>query len=152
MCPDFPFHYSFLDEDFARDYDQENRLGKILRYFVGLAIFLSCLGLLGLSAFLAEQKTKEIGIRKILGSSSLGIMVLFSRDFSRWVLFSNLFAWPAAYLVSNQWLQNFPYRTNINLWTFLISAVLALIIALFTVSFQSIKSAWTNPVDSLRYE
>lgn len=152
MCPDFPFHYSFLDEDFARDYAQENQLGKILRYFVGLAIFLSCLGLLGLSAFIAEQKTKEIGIRKILGSSSLGIMVLFSKGFSRWVLLSNLFAWPVAYLVSNKWLQNFPYRTSINIWTFLISAVLALIIALFTVSYQSIKAAWANPADALRYE
>ncbi|MFC2166338.1 ABC transporter permease [Acidobacteriota bacterium] len=152
MCPDFPFQYSFLDEDFARDYAQENRLGKILSYFVGLAIFLSCLGLLGLSAFLAEQKTKEIGIRKILGSSGMGIMVLFSKDFSRWVLFSNLFAWPLAYLISNQWLQNFPYRTNINIWTFLISAVLALIIALFTVSYQSIKAAWANPADALRCE
>ena len=152
MCPDFPFHFSFLDEDFARDYAQEGRLGEILRYFVGLAIFLSCLGLLGLSAFLAEQKTKEIGIRKILGSSSLGIMALFSKDFSRWVLFSNLFAWPVAYLVSHQWLQNFPYRTSINIWTFLISAALALIIALFTVSYQSIKAAWANPADALRYE
>ena len=152
MCPDFPFLYSFLDEDFARDYAQDNRLGTILRYFVGLAIFLSCLGLLGLSAFLAEQKTKEIGIRKILGSSSLGIMLLFSKDFSRWVLVSNLFAWPVAYLVSNHWLQNFHYRTSINIWTFLISAVLALIIALITVSYQTNKEAWANPADALRYE
>ena len=152
LCPDFPFHYSFLDEDFARDYAQESRLGEILKYFVGMAIFLSCLGLLGLSAFLAEQKTKEIGIRKILGSSSLGIMVLFSKDFSRWVLLSNLFAWPIAYWISKQWLQNFPYRTSINIWTLLISGVLALFIALATVSYQSIKAAWANPADALRYE
>ena len=152
LCPEFPFNFSFLDQDFARHYYQEDRLGSILKYFVGLAIFLSCLGLFGLSAFLAEQKTKEIGIRKILGSSSLGIMVLFSKDFSRWVLLANVFAWPAAYLVSHQWLQGFPYRTGVSLWTLLLSAAAALLISLITVSFQSVKAATATPINALRYE
>jgi putative ABC transport system permease protein len=152
LCPDFPFNFSFLDQDFARHYYQEDRLKDILKYFVGLAIFLSCLGLFGLSAFLAEQKTKEIGIRKILGSSSFGIMVLFSKDFSRWVLLANVFAWPVAYLVSHQWLQNFPYRTGVSVWTLLLSAAAALLISLITVSYQSIKAATATPINSLRYE
>jgi putative ABC transport system permease protein len=152
LCPDFPFKFSFLDQDFARHYYQEDRLGDILKYFVSLAIFLSCLGLFGLSDFLAEQKTKEIGIRKILGSSSLGIMALFSKDFSRWVLLSNVFAWPAAYLGSHQWLQNFPYRTGVTLWTFLLSAAVVMLIFLITVSYQTIKAATSPPVNALRHE
>jgi ABC-type antimicrobial peptide transport system permease subunit len=152
VCPDFPFNYSFLDQDFARHYYQEDRLGNILKYFVALAVFLSCLGLFGLSAFLAEQKTKEIGIRKILGSSSLGIMALFSKDFSRWVLLANVFAWPVAYLVSHTWLQSFPYRIGVSVWTLVLSAAVALFISLLTVSYQSFKAATATPLEALRYE
>jgi len=152
LAPDFPFNYSFLDQDFARHYYQEDRLGDILKYFVGLAIFLSCLGLFGLSAFLAEQKTKEIGIRKILGSSTFGILVLFSKDFSKWVLLANVFAWPVAYAVAEQWLENFPYRTGVSVWTLVAAAVGAVAISLFTVSYQSIKAATATPVNALRYE
>lgn len=152
LCPDFPFNYSFLDQDFAKHYYQEDRLGDILKYFVGLAVFLSCLGLFGLSAFLAEQKTKEIGIRKILGSSSFGIIALFSKDFSRWVLLANVFAWPVAYLVSHTWLQSFPYRTGVSVWTLVLSAAVALLISLLTVSYQSMKAATATPLKALRYE
>ena len=119
---------------------------------MALAVFLSCLGLFGLSAFLAEQKTKEIGIRKILGSSSLGIMALFSKEFSRWVLLANVFAWPVAYLVSYTWLQSFPYRTGVSVWTLVLSAAVALLISLLTVSYQLFKAATATPLKALRYE
>lgn len=152
LCPDFPFNYSFLDESFAQQYNFENRLAEILKYFVFLAIFLSCLGLVGLSAFIAEQKTKEIGIRKVLGSSSFGIVYLLSKDFSRWVILSNIFAWPVAYYATNKWFQNFAYKIPISIWTFVLSASLTLVIALLTVSYQSVRAATANPVDSLRYE
>lgn len=152
LCPDFPFNYSFLDESLARLYIAEDRLGTTLKYFVILALFLSCLGMFGLSAFMAEQKTKEIGIRKVLGASISSIIVLLSKQFMKWVILSNLIAWPIAFYVMNTWLKNFAYRTNISLFTFFLSAVSALMVALFTVSYQSIRAATANPVDSLKYE
>jgi len=150
--PEFPFFYRFLDEDYDRLYRSEEQAGAILRYFAGLAILISCLGLFGLASFLAEQRTKEIGIRKILGSSVQGIVLLLSKEFLKWVAIANIIAWPTAWFISHQWLQNFAYRTGIGIWIFILSAALALIIALITVSFQSIKAATSNPVDSLRYE
>jgi putative ABC transport system permease protein len=152
MCPNFLMVYEFLDESFAARYYQEERLAAILRIFVFLSMTLSCLGLFGLSAFIAERKTKEIGIRKILGSSVVAIVVLLSKDFSRWVLFANIFAWPLAYLAAKIWLQNYPFRTNISFWIFILSSGIALGVALLTISYHSFRAATTNPAHSLRYE
>ena len=148
----YPFHYQFFDEDFDSLYRSEQRIGTIVRYFSVLAVFISCLGLFGLAAFMAEQRTKEIGIRMVLGASFVEIVALLSKEFIKWVLAANVIAWPLAYFVMNKWLQNFAYRTEIGMGVFLASAALALGIALLTVSFQSVKAAAANPVDSLRYE
>lgn len=150
--PEYPFDYHFLDEDFDRLYWDEQRLGKIFGYFTCLAIFIACLSLYGLVALIAEQKTKEIGIRKVLGASIIGITAMLSKEFAKWVLLANVIAWPVAYFVMHMWLQNFAYRTSLRLWTFILSAGLALIIAMLTISYQSIKTATANPIDSLRYE
>jgi len=117
-----------------------------------LAIFITCLGLFGLASFTAEQRTKEIGIRKALGASVSGIILLLSKEFTKWVLVANIIAWPVAYLAMNRWLQNFAYRIDIGLGTFILAGVLALVIALLTVGYQAIKAARANPVDALRYE
>jgi len=150
--PDYPFNYSFLDERVDRIYRSEQRLGQIFSYFTFIAIFISCLGLFGLASFTAEQRTKEIGIRKVLGASVSGIIMLLSRNFVKWVLAANVLAIPIAYIAMNRWLQNFAYRTHIGIWTFVISVAMALMIALISVSYQSVKAATANPVDSLRYE
>jgi len=152
MNPAFPFEYRFLDEDYGELYTSYERMGKIFNYFAILAIFVSCLGLFGLASFTAEQKTKEIGIRKALGASISSIVRLFSKSFAKWVLISNIIAWPLAYLFMKNWLENFAYRTSLNISTFIISGLLALAIALITVSYQSIKAATSNPIEALRYE
>ena len=146
------FEYEFLDTRLGNRYAAEQRMEKILIFSTIFAIFISCFGLLGLASFTAEQRTKEIGIRKILGSSVAEIMLLLSKEFIKWVLLANLIAWPVAYLAVKNWLQNFASRTDIQLEIFLISGSLALVISLFTVCYQSIKAALANPVDSLRYE
>ena len=120
--------------------------------FSSLAIFVACLGLFGLISFSAEQRTKEIGIRKVLGASISGIVLLISKEFTRWVLAANIIAWPVAYFVMNKWLQNFAYRARIGIEYFVLSALLAFVIALITVSYQSVKAAMANPVDSIKYE
>jgi putative ABC transport system permease protein len=150
--PQAPFSYTFMDETIGRLYTAETRLGRILKIFVGLAVFLSCLGLFGLSAYIAAQKTKEIGIRKVLGAKAAEIVVLLSKDFSRWVLLANLFAWPAAYYITEKWLQGFAYRTRLGVGPFLLASVSALAVALLTVSVQSVKAATANPADAIRHE
>jgi hypothetical protein len=147
-----PFEYHFLDETINAHYQSEQRLGRLFSYFAFLAIFISCLGLFGLASFVAEQRTKEIGIRKTMGASIKDIMLMLSKDFTRWVLVANLFAWPLGWYVMNRWLQNFAYRTSVAWWTFIAAGGLALAIAWLTVSLQTLKSAQANPVDSLRYE
>jgi putative ABC transport system permease protein len=117
-----------------------------------LSIFVACLGLFGLAAFTAEERTKEIGVRKVMGASAANILLLLCKEFAKWVLVANVIAWPVAYFVMSKWLQNFAYQTGVGLWPFVLSAVLALIIALYTVSYQSIKAAITDPVECLRYE
>jgi putative ABC transport system permease protein len=121
-------------------------------YFTILGIIISCLGLLGLASFTAEQRRKEIGIRKVLGSTSSGLVVLLSKDYTKWVIISNLIAWPLAWYGMTQWLRNFSYRIEINWWVFLIAGALALAIALLTVSSQAIKAAFDNPIDAIKYE
>jgi len=150
--PRHPFDFAFLDDSFNRIYQEEQKFGSIFRVFSFLAIFIACLGLYGLASFTAERRTKEIGIRKVLGASISGIFMLLSRGLSKWVLLANIIAWPVAYYFMNKWLQNFAYRVGLSIWIFILSGLAAFCIALLTVSFQSIKAAAANPVDSLRYE
>jgi putative ABC transport system permease protein len=152
IAPHRPFEYSFLDEEFDRLYKSEEKIGRLFGYFTGLAIFIAGLGLFGLAAFAAEQRTKEIGIRKVLGASVANVVTLLSKDFVKLVLLANVIAWPAAYFAMNKWLQNFAYRIEIGWWVFALAGGLALLIALATVSTQAIKAALANPVEALRYE
>ena len=147
-----PFEYHFLDQTVDQLYASEKRMGNIFLDFAFLAIFISCLGLFGLASFTAEQRTKEIGIRRVLGASAGHIIYTLSADFSKWVLAANVIAWPVAYFAMHKWLQNFAFKTGIGLWVFFLSAAAALAIALTTVGYQSIKAALANPADSLRYE
>ncbi len=152
FSPYYPFEYHFFDDVFNTAYISEQKLEKIFTLFALIAIFIACMGVFGLSAFLAEQKRKEIGIRKVLGASVAKIVYLLSKDLLWLVLIANIIAWPVAYYAMNRWLQNFAYRTHIGLGTFLISAFLTVIVSIGTLSYQSIKAALANPVDSLRYE
>jgi putative ABC transport system permease protein len=152
FCPGFVMEYSFLDESFARQYEAEKRLKQLLQYFVSIAIIISCLGLFALTAFIAERKTKEIGIRKVLGSSNTGIFILLSKNFTKWVLVANLISWPIAYYVLSNWLKSFAYHIDPSIMIFVLSGLTALMIALLTVGYQAVKAASANPVDCLRYE
>ena len=152
VYPQDTFAFSFLDEDFNSQYQTEERRGQIFRNFSLLAVFIACLGLLGLASFTAEQRTKEIGVRKVLGASIGSIMVLPSKEFIKLVLLASLIAWPVAYLMMDSWLDNFAYRTTRSPWLFLLSAALAVVITLVTVGDQAIKAARTNPVTALQYE
>ena len=150
--PEFPFQYSFIDERYEELYENEHRLGQIFGTFAALAVFIACLGLFGLASYLAEQRTKEIGVRKVLGASVSSIVVLLSRDFTRLVVVAMLAAWPLAYYAMSEWLQSFAYRVDVNWMRFALAGALALLIALLTVSTQAIRAALANPVESLRYE
>ncbi|HSP88829.1 MAG TPA: ABC transporter permease [Ignavibacteriaceae bacterium] len=152
FVPGKPFEYFFLDEDFNRLYQSEQKTGQIFSAFSILAIFIACLGLFGLTAFTVERRIKEIGIRKVLGASVSTIVLLISKEFLKWVLIANLIAWPVAYFYMNSWMENFAYKTNISIWVFIFSGIIALLIALLTVISQTIKAATANPVKSLRYE
>ena len=152
IAPDFPFEFHFLESDFDELYGDEIRLGKLFNCFSFLAIIISCLGLLGLASFSTQQRIKEIGIRKVLGSSVAQVVILLSTDFTKWIFIANLIALPVAYYLMNNWLHNFAFKTNINLWIFLISGGVALFVAFFTISFQTIKVANANPIDALKYE
>jgi len=151
VAPEQPFKFTFLDEDLKANYEADQRTGRLFAVFSGLAIFVACIGLFALSAYTASLRTKEIGIRKVLGASVGRILVLLSKDFTKMVLISFLMAIPVAWFVmENWWLQNFAYRINISVWTILISGAAAFLVAWLTVSFQSIKAAIKNPVQSLR--
>ena len=152
FVPDRPFTYTFLDEKIDEFYKGEKKIGVIFRYFTFLTIFIACLGLLGLASFMAEQKTKEIGIRKVLGASVTSIVVHFLQGFMKWVVIAMVIAFPAAWYGLDQWLQNFAYRTGIGWWVFIFAGAAAMGIAIFTIGFQAIKAASANPVDNLRYE
>ncbi len=152
MYPDYPFDYQFMDQMFADLYRAEMKLGQILMLFSGVAIFIACFGLFGLAALTIEQRTKEIGIRKVLGASVAGIVQMLSADFAKWVLVANLFAWPLAYYALSRWLQNFAYHIELQWWTFIFAGGAALLIALLTVSVQALQAALTNPVETIRTE
>lgn len=150
--PGEPFVYSFLDEDFQRNYEKDQRTAKMIVFFASIAVFIACLGLYGLASFMAEQRTKEIGIRKTLGASEVTIVKLLSSDFGKTVLLSMVVAMPLAYYFAKSWLANFAFKIDLTWWYFAAAGLLTLFIALVTVSFQSIKAAFANPVDSLRAE
>ncbi|MGD8538391.1 MAG: ABC transporter permease [Candidatus Aminicenantes bacterium] len=152
FVPHRPFGYTFLDEDLDQLYKTEWRTGQLMTAFSILSVIIACLGLFGLVAFSAEQRTKEIGIRKVLGASSSHIVFSYSKEFTKWVILANVIAWPIAFYTMSKWLENFAYRTSIELWTFVLAAVLALLISLITITFQVIRAALANPVDSIRYE
>jgi putative ABC transport system permease protein len=152
LDPEHPFTYHFMDDSFDRIYRSEEKLSRIFSIFSILAIFIAALGLFGLALFMVEQRTKEIGVRKVLGASVGNIFLLVSKDFAILVIFANLFAWPISYLLMRKWLQTFAYRISIQPWIFVLAAVIAFAIALLTISFQAVKAAVANPVDSLRYE
>ncbi|HPG39591.1 MAG TPA: ABC transporter permease [bacterium] len=150
--PDVPFTFQFVDEALNLAYHNDLRFSRLIQLFTMLAIVIASMGLFGLSLFLTEQKTKEIGTRKVLGASVSEIVFMLTKDFTRWVVVANLFAWPVAWLAMNKWLQNFAYRIDLTIWSFLLSGLLALLIALLTVSWQAIRAATANPVESLRNE
>lgn len=150
--PHHPFEYFFLDDFFDSHYRKEEHLGRLFRTFTLIAIFIGCLGLFGLASFDAEQRTKEIGIRKVLGAPSSEIAFFLVRDFMKWVLLANVIAWPLAYFAMNKWLQSYAYRIEIGIWIFILSALMAVAIAFFTISYKAVKAARVNPADSLRYE
>jgi putative ABC transport system permease protein len=152
LDPAHPFEYTFMDESFDKIYKSEEKLSQMFGLFSLLAISIASLGLFGLALFMVEQKTKEIGVRKVLGASLGNIFILVSKEFIFLVLLANVFAWPVAYYLMRKWLQHFAYQVKMELWIFLLSGAVALLIALITVSYQALKAAVTDPVRSLRYE
>jgi len=152
ISKDLPFDYFFLDEAFDKLYKKESKLASLFSYFSILAIIISCLGLLGISAFASVQRTKEIGIRKVLGATENNIIIMLSKDFVKLVLLANIIAFPVSWWAMNEWLQNFSYRINLQPWMFLIAGLVVLTVSLLTVSFQALKAAIANPAKSLRTE
>jgi putative ABC transport system permease protein len=152
MSGGLPFEFTFLDEKVNSLYQNDNRAGRIVTLFSCLAIFVSCLGLFGLAAYVSEQRTKEIGVRKVLGAPLSHILWLLTGQFVKWVVIASLIAWPVGYWVMNRWLEGFAFRSSLSVWIFLVSGLVALIIATLTVSSQVIKAALTNPAQSLKYE
>ena len=152
LAPGYPFNYGFVDDLLDSMYQSEQRVKLAFNYLTLIAIIIAALGLFGLASYLAEQRTKEIGIRKVFGASVINIGIRFSSEFLKWIILANLIAWPISYFFLNQLMQNYAYRVSIGAWPFLLAGLLGVVIALFTVSYQSIKAATANPVDSLRYE
>jgi putative ABC transport system permease protein len=150
--PGNPFDYFFLDEYFNRQYDKDRQFSQVFTIFSCLAIFVACLGLFGLASFMTSQRTKEIGIRKALGSSITGIVTLLSGGFAKLVLISNIFALPLAWLLMDNWLKSFPYHIDLSPLVLLFSGLLVVVIAVFSVSFQTVNAALLNPANTLRYE
>jgi putative ABC transport system permease protein len=152
VCKDRPFHYNFFDQTLAQQYLAEITTQKIFTVFSSLAIFIACIGLLGLVAYTTQQRTREISIRKVLGASSTGIVNMLSKDFLKLVLLASLIGLPVAWWGMHKWLEDFAYRINISWWVFVLAAVIAILIALITISLQSLKAALSNPVKNLRSE
>lgn len=152
LDPGEPFDYSFLDEDFQKNYVSDNRLSALVNYFTWVAILISCLGLFGLAAFSAAYRSKEISIRKVLGASSRALVALLSKDFLKLVFIAIVIACPVAWFAMNKWLQNFTSGTRISWWIFAFTAVIVLVIAFVTISSQVIKAALVNPVKTLKNE
>jgi putative ABC transport system permease protein len=152
LDPNNDFTYFFLDDNFAKLYQSEERIETIFSYFTFLSIFISCLGLFGLTAYDAERRTKEIGIRKVNGATTINIVALLSRDISRWVVIAFIIACPFGFFIMQGWLKNFAYQISISWWSFLLAGIIIILIGLIAVSYQAIKAARRNPVETLRYE
>jgi putative ABC transport system permease protein len=152
LYPNQSFDYYFFDDSWQSLYESEDRLSRIFSSFTIFAIFIASLGLFGMASFTAEQRTKEIGIRKVLGASVTGVVVLLAKDFLKLVILANVIAWPVAYFALRKWMQSFAYQEGVGIWVFVLTAILAIGIALLTVSFQSIKAAVSNPIDAIKYE
>jgi putative ABC transport system permease protein len=152
FSPGYPLDYKFMDETYGQMYLSEEKLSRLLWIFTVMAILIGCMGLFALAAFSAEQRIKEIGIRKVLGASVMNLTALLAKNFLRLVLIASLLAFPLAWWAMNNWLADFPYRVNISWWVFAATGMISLLIALITVSFQAIKAALTNPVKNLRTE
>jgi putative ABC transport system permease protein len=146
------FEYEFFDDHFAQLYRAEERTGQIFLTFSVLAIVIASLGLLGLATFVTEQRTKEIGIRKVLGATESKIIYILSKEFTKWVIASNLIAWPIAYYFMSRWIQKFAYQAGVSVWAFLLASVAVFVISLLTVSYQTVKAARTKPSEMLHYE
>jgi putative ABC transport system permease protein len=146
------YNYYFIDDNFRNKYPEEEKIREIYLAFGGFAVLVACLGLFGLASYSVQQRKKEIGVRKVLGASGREIIVLLSKEFTKWVLAANLIAWPVAYYVMSRWLGNFAYRIVLRWDIFIISGLITVVIALFTVSFHSVKAAHSNPVNALKYE
>jgi predicted permease len=152
IYPEYPFEYRFLDDTIQSQYRREQAIGKIVTVFTVLALFISCLGIFGLSSYTAEQRTKEIGIRKVLGATVSSIIKHISKEFVILVIIANVIIWPLAYIIMNRWLQSYAYRISLSWWTFVLTGIAVLVVSLLTASWQIIRAATSNPVDSLRYE
>ncbi len=152
VYPNDPFQFSFLDEDFDNLYQSEQVRGQVFGAFALLAILIACLGLLGLASFTAEQRTREIGIRKVMGASVFGIVLLLTKEFVKLVFIASIIAWPIAYLMMNNWLQKFAYSSQLSIWIFVMAALVSLLITVLTIGYQAAKAALTNPVDALQHE
>jgi len=152
IAPEYPFEYTFLDEQINNLYQSDQKISKVINTFSFLALFIACLGMFGLASFTAEQRTKEVGVRKVLGAKVTGIVLLLSKEFTKYVLLANIFAWPVAYFILNKWLGSFAYHIDMVWWMFIVSGLIAFAVAAVSVSFQAIKAALLNPIKSLRYE
>jgi ABC-type antimicrobial peptide transport system permease subunit len=152
VIPTYPFEYRFMDDRYDLMYRSEERIGILLRYFAILAVFVACLGLFGLASFMAEKRTKEIGIRKILGASVMQVTKLLCREFFLLIFVANVIAWPAAYFIMKKWLQSYAYRADMGYFVFIGAMLLALFVAILSVGYQAVRAARANPADSLRYE
>ena len=150
--PGFPFEFTFLDDEYQALYDSENKVAVLSKYFTGLAILISCLGLFGLAAFTAQKRQKEIGVRKVLGSSEFGIIWLLSSDFTKLFIASIIIALPVSYFITKNWLDSFAYRIDLEIWYFIGAALITLVITWITAGTQTIRAAIINPVESLRNE
>ena len=152
VAPEYPFEFRFLDEDIDDLYKSDRKVNTLINISTFLALYIACLGLFGMASYTAEQRTKEIGIRKVFGASIPSIFFLLSQQFSKWVIASNIIAWPLAYFLMNKWLSGFAYHTSQNIFIFIVAAVIVLTIAMMTVSFQTLKASLANPINSLRHE
>jgi ABC-type antimicrobial peptide transport system permease subunit len=150
--PAYPFTYHFVDEQYEQNFSEQKQTGALAALFAGLTIFISCLGLFGLAAYVAESRSKEIGVRKVLGASVSGIVAMLSKNFAKLVVVASVIAFPVAWWAMNKWLQSFAYRIDIGWWVFVAAGSTALVIALATVSFHATRAAIANPVKSLRTE
>ncbi len=152
VAPGYPFEYRFLDESIEKLYENDRKIGILINIATVLALFIACLGLFGIASFTVEQRTKEIGIRKVHGASIPSIFILISKQFFKWVIAANVIAWPVAYFVMREWLSGFAFRTSLNIIFFIFALAIVLAITMITISYQVLKAALANPIHSLRYE